>query len=876
MFIAIADLFKEDIHLSTKLTIHEAVYMMTLYKKEDLRQFRLHNEHPKVEYVTFGCFDFMELKKVTTFNEILNIPETLDRGDSTVHSFSLFSCDDVNTPKFIEVGTNNYEIRDVNSNCFSEQHLRKNICLVSMIKLDSRILSQYANKKATDKLTGLDVLYAAKKSIENVVEKLHKNVTLKCFFSLSEYDLILFLSASNPNDAANSIISIRNNCPEITFTTSFFTFDYHRFKTWDDFKRECEASYGNIFTGLRLQASLRSFFDVNDLKRAVCDLLKIEQCTNVISGYIPGDEDVILAIERANCFNILSLYHPYRDNPSIKNLLMLRDESNKEFWILEKIRRLHSTFAYFDSSSIFSMGDSYEPSELSQSYFTTEEKEERITALKKLYSYVKDKSDSLAKKPNYPQITKYYVERILADILHLIVSGNHQNTAFIFLQLLENGFSLQELYIDDIASNAIKQSCDISPFAKFVCDMYLSLENIVKSTNVYMNKIIDLYPMNSYFKLLFAYKNMAKQIYNILPRFNSLTQSTTELELFLSIGQNPKFSGEQYFYFPKEIEANQTLSSINVPSPLFFDLSESYSHLLHEIAHIQYVNSGNLLNETLRDTILFYISTLICGELIARNEPCKSDDIYEKLINSPSIISLNEKCKSDRIKMAVYCIKLAEAIKDLELLICQLLYRDNIKNLTLQMFTSERCIDLITACQHSLIEARADILMILMSGSDFTSCDYINIWHRDSVQYDTNRINGDKSRKGFLLRCTLVLAYFAHKKKFNLHNADIDKLPEGGMLKDYYKKNNLIATPFIRYTKKIEQQIIDSDGLLNDRLSKKWTEFSITNNICPKKFNIQEHLAFYTNLWFEDLHDTEQRINKLCISGKPNCTKIRQ
>jgi len=848
--------------VSVDFRVDNNVYMMVMTKKEDLLEYSKHDVSVNEEYTTFGYFDFVHFQKINSIDEMLKVPGhfegSIPEGDALVHNFSLFTVDD-NDPFLKADGAESFE----------ESFLKQNITMISMIKLDPRVITNRYKEVAgcqsdcLGKATGLDVLVEAKKAIMCGIRTKfpEQHLGIKVFFSLSTYDLVVFLSTDDPNVTSKAMLHIKASFPALSFSTSFFIFNYSNKLDWEDFKKTYKPRFEPHKTGLRIRAALREYICANDFKTSVIKGLGKSNDTaelNSIVGYVPGDEDVAIAIESIDSFSVLSLYHP--NNPN--NLIKLKlDFGSRSVVVNDCIRRLHSTFGYFNFPEINETGQNC--AQQGFIWLEKEDKEKRFTFLRSFYGIVSEKYGE--EREIIPERAKYHVENILANCLHLAGLSNHQGTAFSFLKLLKTGLEHHRLYHNKHESVGNEKNSDAGPFVYFAIDLAAALNSITSSESVYMNKIVDLYPMNSYAKLLSAFRNILGDIYSILPL--KIEDDKPTLLPFLTIGRVIKTRCNQYFNLSDSYHRDARLVSLHMPLPSYFDLEKSYCEVLHEVAHLQYNTEDNAANETLRDTVLQYISLLIASNLINSSLPTKYTDIFEKLSNTSAIIDLNNdiQCSGVRVRAAEYISKLNSALMCIKNDIFELLENVHAKDSELISLMHQGMFELINTLRHSLIEARTDVMMIEMLGDNFGLCNYLSIWDKHFSAYDSDRLNNARHNASFIYRCCFVLAYFEDTGSFTLDGTKPPEVSINGRSFEYliecYKGIRLLAPYFIEYIRFMRNLPNRQNRDLSQLLKEVWSKRVTNAPRLLESFEINGQIEFYINHWFADLAETEKLLD---------------
>jgi len=154
------------------------------------------------------------------------------------------------------------------------------------------------------------------------------------------------------------------------------------------------------------------------------------------------------------------------------------------------------------------------------------------------------------------------------------------------------------------------------------------------------------------------------------------------------------------------------------------------------------------------------------------------------------------------------------------------------------------------------MEARADVLMIQMAGSNFDVKEYLKFWKDHLKKLGRSSFNKD----AFLYRFCFVLAYFEEVNgKFNDVVIDdfVNEWPCFKELFHLYSIFKWIAVPFNEHVKKW-QNPVDGDGrTLFERLNEKWQ----MRTSLPPYFELNEQIAFYVNHWFNDLMEAEMQIS---------------
>jgi len=439
---------------------------------------------------------------------------------------------------------------------------------------------------------------------------------------------------------------------------------------------------------------------------------------------------------------------------------------------------------------------------------------------------------------------------------------NHQVTAYRFLRLLEAALNRQKY------SKAKTNDAKSSPFVSFAYNLSFALECVVNSSTMHMDKITDLYPMSSYAKLLSAYRNIAREIYNLLPR-------KSNPELFLGVGHPPDLSCERYFgmSFPDKNEPDQypEIFSISIPSPYFFDIGKSYLYLLHEIAHFQagsgeYNKKGvsfSLKNAAFRDIVLARLARMVVDSASNKQWRYSLDEAFEVMSNFKEIKALNDEnsMEEPRKGFSQYIPDLLLALERAKKRLANSL-NPSYNGISGIIGDFLNYSDFLTSLEYAFDEARADILMIQMADKNFGLKDYFEDWDEYFKRYGIDPHSATSSF-AFALQCTFVFEYFINNEQ-PIDAGLKGQLPWTAKLFEIHSEYNWLAFPFVQYVK--SWRFTD----LHKSLCERWQNYSSASGKSPRKFALQEQLEFYINHWFEDLKLTLGHIKKMADDWRNN------
>lgn len=733
--------------------------------------------------------------------------------------------------------------------------------------MDTRVIASKYAQNDTD-INGVSMFSEVKRRILQSAGKLpfHDEVSIRCFYSLGTYDLVIFLSSHNPELSSEALMYITTSMPEISISSSFYIFNYSK----NDLK-SFQAAIGktkdvptgdntsnlshlsNIRFGMRIRAVRRKFVDVHIFRETLSELLNIDDNVDVIGGHVTGDEDIVFSISMVSCLRFLLLFHPDINNQH--NLFRVSNEKYGQSWVANRLRRLNSTPAYFSGNFA---------SKLEKPIYVgldSTEKDYRFHQMEKSYNQAKERYDMLREHSviALPKVVDFPIRSILEKCRNLLRIGSHQITAYNVLSLLKLGYDQYE----ECANSGTERADNArEAIINLATNLSSALDNIVSSSNLGISRLSELYSANSHSKLLSSYRNIVKDIYNCLPLFLHNKNEFVDIIPFLNIGETAFIKSVYYFRMQEGDSAQKRILSLDMPSPTFLDLHESYCYILHEIAHRQYHKGNVRINETLRDIVFSYVTLFVLRNCQHKSMSYTFSHVFT-LINNVSAIRRFNESYSDllpgEITFSDYTGKLIkalqDAISDLSLhekgLECELY-------ISLKMLTNGNSLALPEIFYYVYNEARADVLMIEMIGEKFGIEQYFDFWSKHYTNYTKYPL----SKKGgeiYSYKFCFILAYFMRNKNTPITSQKLEdyskKWPCFTKAFELFPKAKLITLPFTEHVK-CWYNVDDGEESMFDKLNIKWN----LKGISPLDMPLIEQVKFHINHWFCDVISTEKSI----------------
>lgn len=870
-------------------SVKQNVYEMELIKKESVRELDECESNEK-GYVIFGAFDFMSLKKAEKeeqrpkLRDILKVPKqkTENKGDALVHSISLFSCCD--------------DVSDFLGE-FKENFLSNNLTLVTLARLNGQeiLLGEHGQEllekreEPNKNKRGLDILCEIKtkmydeikKSLEKCLEDEGKfkstKYDLKIFLSLGSYDLVIFLSAEDPNLAGEAILRTRVAYPIMSITTSFYAFKNIKDQSeWDVFKNSHQGkTLKEVHTTMQMRMAVDFFADIKkELRKTLTHCLKLEdkkdekdKKDNIQIGYALGDEDIIVTIEGLSYFNILSMHNKFEVNEENESLCLLDYDGG---WVKDKIKQIFTTFAGFEGKKATELAEKAEGGRINY-------ENDRKRALKVLYDVV---NEDIHKREDIPYIARYQIFSILDTCNHLIGVKCHQVTSYVFLELLKNGLEQHKRYLDEKKGKNPEDMTNYNltdeSIIGFAYKLSHALNDVIGTQGINMGRMAELYSSSSYYKLLFAHRNMVKEIYRLLPKKKG--NKATDIELFLNIGSESNIQQCLYFRMANSYSEGKRIASMDIPNPVFLDLEKAYCYILHEVAHLQYHNGPVRIKEAIRDTVFVAITMRVLENV--KNE--KMNFTFERVFTALAKLEYFKEIKESK-RLIAYLNQLIDALNkakegleknpnsmELEILKALLFLMDTNFSVSLHFIYDV------------FMEARADVLMIQMADKNFELKKYIEFWHNHieknySIDPMDIRISGKRSHDLRLIyRICFVIAYYESNSgetpiDWEETFAGFEKSLDSKILQEYYASIKPLTVPFVAFVKRwlneVDYNEENREGEkyyekpLFSRLNERWKGY-INNSVdkSPKDFELHEQIEFYINHWFKGLMEDENAI----------------
>jgi len=790
-------------------------------------------------------------------------------GDALVQGFSLFSCGSdcscggYDMPHFCtykECVQGRCSEHGDGKRDFQENFLSKNVTTVTLVKLDT-----FALYKEYRDCEGLHMLCKVRKKVEGEIAqyledkglgKAGTNWQIKTFFSLGMYDLIIFLSTIDPNHASDARLHFLGSCPEVLFTTSFGIFDYKSNsdeEKWKEVEERLKDESGeNIKVGFRFRGAIRRGFDIDAFEHQLSILLNANSANPVVSGNVPGDEDFAINYKKVELINILKLYR--KDGGSYLHEQLVNCYGDRKPF-KEVFRRSHSVMAFFNHHQ------GYREVRLND--------DKKRKKLQKLYADVVTLYSKLKMMNQLPEFSEHHIEYVLYTCDRLLDLRSHRNTSYRFLLNLEYGLKRHESGLkrsEDKNDLNASQSDELrGSLVEFVTSLALALKDAVDVSGLHMERLSELYASTTYYKPIASLLQMTQDMFGVLG------EKSQDLQLFLNISREADIRVVLYFYDHKGRPSGSDpfLASIDIPSPVFFDLSESYHYVLHEIGHLLQTGSLSSGKEAFKSMILDYITICIISRISDREGKCP---IFKK--NVPNYIDvlagLNDlkgikflDAKNDKEKFPAFVASFGEALNeaangleipnsDIELEILR----------TLQWFQDRNLSQILASFSLIFREARADVLMCEMSKEDFGLKEYIEFWNKHFCKFGTKPLEDDIT---FILRICLVAEHFVINRNQELPESKLEI--SGFNMTEYYDSWKPVWGSFVDYVMKWENtngaKVVEKGKKpLFDKLKNDW---KLPQEKSPTKLDHHEQVALHIGNWFRWAMQVEDDIDKLPI-----------
>jgi len=669
--------------------------------------------------MVLGFYDYIEIKRLDKFNDLLS------NELSSIHSNTL-------TRKISLVDSESSEVP-------LDSYLNKKITFVCMAKLNSRTF--FSDSIATNSNSALDEI---KQLIDDAIGDYKKasNFRIKIAWSLSVYDVVLLIQHDDPNVMAEAFLTIKQKVHKLAFSTSFFVVD---------FSDEAMINYAKLYDtanpkGIDVKLNIRMKFTVkqtdklDDIKNSLKNELLIASDESLFMGYTPGDTDVAFAAKDVSLLNALTLFNKLNNNIAPKEMT-------------DVVKHLQSSFSLHDPAEECIVDQDARDKAMLQHDKGW-----------KQYASVKDAYQEMKSGGMLPPICYNTIENILLAFEYLYNLREHHDVALKFILLLEKGLETHKKHLH---APAAKSTARRPAIIDFVHDLNLSLRSIASAGTIYMDRMLELHPMNPYSKLFFSFEHIAKRIYSELPH----CCDAKEFEVFLTMSKKMTFNSTRHFV---TTPGNVSLVAIDVPHPQFFSLKDSILPLLHEVSH--FCDGGVMKKAALEDIVLNFIAIEVCadknGRIRGPHHPSEQNqvfrnlhELYEKARSALAEINCQHEPEIHDILNYILGINVFDNGK----LVDKLLNVSNEVFNVIKDFAFDDDYSFIRDLSNVFDEAMADILMLEMSGSDGAKeklCRYVKFLCDYFEKSYINPLNGaNKQIFPFVRRCFFVFEFYGYTFK---------------------------------------------------------------------------------------------------------------
>jgi len=660
---------------------------------------------------SLGFYDYVEIKKLDNFDSLLDSKWPSPHDDTLTRKISL--------------------IESETSGLTLDNYLNGKITFVCMAKLNSRTFFSDSTAKNSS-----EALEEIKQLIDNAVAqyRMDSNFTIKVAWTLSVYDVALLIQHNNPNTMAEAFLHIKQKVHKLAFSTSFFVVDFSSMMNYKDLYDKTKPQGIEVNVNVRMKFTTKQTAKLDKIKDCLKQELSIVRNEDLFIGYTPGDTDVVFAARNVSLLNALTLYNKLNDNNAPKE-------------ITDVVKHLQSSFSLFNPSDEYIIDQSAETNATKQ----RDEGWKRYTSVTNIY-------DEMKSKKTLPRICYNTIDNILLAFEYLYNFREHHDAALKFISLLEMGLEAHKKHLVDSTESTARPA-----IIDFVHDLNLSLRSIASAGTIYMDRMLELHPMNPYSKLFFSFEHIAKCIYDVLPH----SETANKFEAFLTMSKKMAFNSTHHFITTLN---DVSLVAIDVPHPQFFSLKDSFLPLLHEVAH--YCVGGVRKETALKDIVLNYIAIEVCADKYGRTRniyhPAEQNQVFSSLneLYAQAFLMLtgNYSRKPEIHDMLSYILGI-NAFEQGRLVEQRLDVPVEIFNV-IKDFAFDDDYSFIRELSNVFDEAKADTLMLEMAndGSDEDKlCKYIEYLCTYFEESCINPLNGgNKQVFSFVRRCFFVFEFYEY------------------------------------------------------------------------------------------------------------------
>jgi len=469
-----------------------------------------------------------------------------------------------------------------------------------------------------------------------------------------------------------------------------------------------------------------------------------------------------------------------------------------------------------------------------------------------------------------PEYAKHHIEYIIFTCSRLLGSSSHQDTVYQFLNIMEEGLKEHVNFAVKVEKEGDVWDTHFNIVALSTA-LALALKDAVDAGGLHMEKLSELYTPTSYYKPIASMKQMVQDVYSVL------RDDKRKLRTFLNISKDENIQVSLYYYNIKHRPKDVFITSIDVPSPSFFDAEKSFHYILHEVAHFLHTNSLEAAKKCFLEITLSYLTVCIFSDIVDEEEQKSAvkvsprrtkltfGNIFKTLEESKSIRKVLKKL-SDDTRMPTFVDELGKSLINAEIEFANPTSEAELEILKALRWFNDRNLSMIWSRLYQIfLEAEADVLMCEMADEDFTLTSYIKFWEKHFESFGMRMMENDHP---FIYRICIVIQYFIEKRNGKLEDIQGFGFIADNNILEYYHAWKPVWYPFVKYTEKWMYRDGESEiffverenGISLHRMLKR--EMGI--ELSPGKLSeVNEQIAFHANNWFRWLLNTADEISKI-------------
>lgn len=697
------------------------VYVMTLAKYITQTPPSVNDASSGNGYTVFGFYDRVMVEPLNQFDNLLDIEHTLSSDDDILtRKISLF--DSNPTASYLDMGV----------------FFKDKISLVCMTKLNARTFFN-SNPGSTNPANAEDALEIIKNEIVSEFVKLgerdskYDNVDVKILFSLSVYDIVLFIQHPDPSIMAQSFLHIKQTISKLAFSTSFFVVDFSGINAFENLYGKVNSPNPCFNVDIRIKFTLKRTAKLDELKKVLNNQLSLIN-NNFIIGHTPGDTDVIFAAQKVPLAKIIALYS------------QLNDENTPFHKATSRlVKNMQSSFAFFEPE--FNIPEDTVADVTSK---------QRLSEGIALCKAVQNKYNQMQVAGEIPVACQSTIVNFFRTFNYLYQFRGHHDAVIKFLHLMDIGLDAHKAYLNN---TPYPKNTTPPAIIDFVFDLHFSIRNIASAGTIYMDRMLELHPMNPYAKLFYSYEQIASRIFYSLPHSKD---SQINIKSFVMMNHKMELSSKQYF---ANVKNNTLIVAIEIPHPQFFSLRKSFVFLLHELSH--YCQGGLEREKVFNSIVLGYIAIEMYADKydnfrqnnkISKRKWNKLFDSVNELFENACLV-LNDNLKLSDILSYMVGLRVIDNAPE----VCSAEISDDIFNV-IKDFACDNYL-FIEELDDAFSEAIADVLMLEMADSNDIDklLKYVTHLSRYFNENFINPLSGSRKKVfAFVRRCFFVLSFYGH------------------------------------------------------------------------------------------------------------------